>query len=102
MLDRDRVSAYFQEHFEAGESYASISVARKAIAQELGQKIEPGTADAKVLDEAIELALVKTSRNLVQTDPIVCFEQLLDLYDRQPTLGAVSYTHLTLPTIYSV
>ena len=101
MFDRDgrrpvrdhRVSAYFQAQFEAGASYASISVARKAIAQELGQAIAPGTPEAKAVDEAIELALVKVSRNLVEdSTPIDAFDALVDLYDRQPTLGVRSST----------
>lgn len=92
-VEDHRVAAFFQAQLEAGESYASITAARKAIAQELGRAIAPGTPEAKAVDEVIELALVNVSRKLVKdASPIEAFDKLVDLYNRQPTLGVRSST----------
>ena len=56
----------FANGFTDGDNFASIPCARKLAQSVLNQKIEPGTPEAKIVDESIEQGLVLAARQLVQ------------------------------------
>lgn len=84
----------FEEWFRSGNRFTTIVEARQFAASVLQTPVLPGTAIAKLVDESIERALVRVARKIVQTnsDPESVFDQLVDLYQRQPTLGTRSST----------
>ena len=67
MLNREIVTTHFVEQFEAGASFGSISQARQEINQAFDVRIVPGTPESKIVDEAIELSLVKVARTIAST-----------------------------------
>lgn len=75
--------------FAAGETL-SITQIRKIASQVMCRPIKAGTADAKKVEEAAELALVMTARRICRImatySPVDVFNTLVDLYDRQPRL----------------
>ena len=73
----------FANGFTDGDNFASITSARKLAQSVLNQKIEPGTPEAKIVDESIEQGLVLAARQLVQqfNNPLETWEQCLDLYE---------------------
>lgn len=64
--ERVTLARGFLEDFEAGKSFGTIVAARARAAEIIGRKIEPGTADAKLVDEAVELAGVMFARGVVR------------------------------------
>lgn len=64
--ERVTLARGFLEDFEAGKAFATIVAARTRAAEIIGRKIEPGTADAKLVDEAVELAGVMFARGVVR------------------------------------
>ncbi len=86
----------FANGFTNGDNFASITSARKLAQSVLNQKIEPGTPEAKIVDESIEQGLVLAARQLVQqsSNPIETWEQCLDLYERQPALNTRTSTSI--------
>jgi hypothetical protein len=89
-----RLIEAFAKTFSEGGSFATIIEARQAAEAILGQKVEPGTAQAKSVDEAVERGIVRAARAIVQaaTTPQQAYDQLVDLYQRQPNLGTRSST----------
>ena len=87
-----------RDHLLNGGSFSTIVEARKFIEGITGNKIEPGTQQAKEADEMIEAGVVMSARQLIadgrkdglQSQTI--YEQLVDLYDRQPSLNVRSST----------
>ena len=95
MIDREIITTYFVERFQSGATFASISQARQETAQIFDTKVVPGTPEAKVVDEAIELSLVKVARTIAETTGgLETYDQLLNLYERQPILGVRSSTSI--------
>jgi hypothetical protein len=91
----------FEEWFREGKRFSTIVEARQLAASVLGEPVLPGTAVAplpvgfaKFVDESIERSLVRVARAIVQahSNPEFIFDQLVDLYQRQPTLGTRSST----------
>ncbi|MBU8540173.1 strawberry notch C-terminal domain-containing protein [Falsiroseomonas tokyonensis] len=86
-----RLARQFGEAFSGDRAFASIGQARTFAAGILGRKVEPGTADAKMVDEAAELGVVLAARALVRNGrsrgPLHVYRRLVDLYGRQPRLG---------------
>ncbi len=84
----------FEEWFRAGNHFATIVEARQYATSVLGEPVLPGTPHAKFVDESIERSLVRVAREIVHahSDPESLFDQLVDLYQRQPTLGTCSST----------
>lgn len=80
------------EHFADGEGFKSITSARKWASELTANRYDPGTPNAKALEETIEESVVAVGRQIVRSsdNPILCFDQLLDLYQRQPILGTRS------------
>ena len=95
MLDREIVTNHFVEQFKSGATFASISQARQEVVRAFDKKIAPGTPESKTIDEAIELSLVKVARIIAaNTGGLETYNQLLDLYERQPILGVRSSTSI--------
>ena len=84
----------FTRRFQAGERFPSIADARKVAGTITGEKIEPGTPRAKAIDEAVEEAVVRTARDIVQKGetPDQTYDDLVDLYNRQPRFGTRTST----------
>ena len=81
-----------------GDGFKTIVEARKFIEGLTGQKVEPGTQDAKLADETIEMAVVLAGREMVKAgraqgrDDKTIYDRLVGLYQRQPTLGVRTST----------
>ncbi|MBD1848206.1 hypothetical protein H6F89_33615 [Cyanobacteria bacterium FACHB-63] len=86
----------FEEWFQSGKRFSTIVEARQFAALVLGEPVLSGTATAKFVDESIERSLVRVARAVAQAnrDREVVFDQLVDLYQRQPTLGTRSSTSI--------
>jgi hypothetical protein len=84
--------------FNSGKGFNNIIEARKAIEEMTGQKIVAGTEAAKNADEAIEVGVVLSSRNIVEQgrkdglNSGQIYDKLVDLYNRQPNLAVRSST----------
>jgi hypothetical protein len=78
----------FAAHFRDGLGFPNILQGRR-FAKEHGH-----SEDAKTVEEALELGVVKVARELVRENdtPTQIFEELVDLYDRQPRLGTRTST----------
>lgn len=96
MSQTDLLIPAFEEWFQSGKRFSTIVEARQFAASVLGEPVLPGTAIAKFVDESIERSLVRVARAIVQAnrDREVVFDQLVDLYQRQPTLGTRSSTSI--------
>lgn len=95
-LTDNHLTDRFQAAFDQGIGFSGIRQARKFAGQELGFQALAGTPQAKRLEEAIEVALVKSARRIVclsrNLPPNIIFDRLVDLYHRQPRLGSRSST----------
>lgn len=94
---RDRIENSFRTAFEHGRSFDSITAAREYVRSTLGETIKPGTAEAKIMDEAIESAVIYTARQIaVQNEggPEEIYRRLVDLYNAQPKLSVRSSTSI--------
>lgn len=86
------------DHLIGGNRFATIVEARKFIADLTGQKIEPGTKEAKLADETVELGVVLAARDIVKaarkqgrSDQVI-YDRLVSLYNAQPNLAVRSST----------
>ncbi|MEM8804441.1 MAG: strawberry notch C-terminal domain-containing protein [Cyanobacteria bacterium P01_G01_bin.38] len=84
----------FAYHFLTGGCFATITQARKYAAAVLTEKVSPGTALAKQVDEAIESGLVRAARVIIQDAETFheAYDRLVDLHARQPSLNVRSST----------
>jgi hypothetical protein len=84
----------FTHHFLAGGSFATITEARKQAASLLNEPVNPGTALAKQVDEAVEAGVVRAARGIIQTSTTTheAYDRLVDLHARQPALNVRSST----------
>lgn len=94
MNNHQRLIEAFAKTFCEGGSFATIVEARQEAEAILGQRVEPGTAQAKSVEEAIEQGVVRVAHAIVHavTNPQQAYDQLIDLYQRQPNLGTRSST----------
>jgi len=85
---------HFTAHFLGGEGFTTITAARQQAALVLGTPINPGTALAKQVDEAVEGAVVRAAQGILQTSATThdTYDRLIDLHDRQPALNVRSST----------
>lgn len=83
-----QIGAFFLE----GGRFENINQARAKIEEITGQKIQPGTNEAKSADEAIEVGVVLAARHIVGQGgkPEQIYDQLVNLYGRQPNLSVRS------------
>ena len=84
----------FHSSLLEGENYDRINQARKQAEAILGQSIFPGSPLTKVVDEAMESAVVRVAPLLIQqcTTTHQAYDRLVELLNRQPTLGVRSST----------
>ncbi len=103
MPERDRtnnLANHFRDRFLAGDRFQSITQARKSVSDYLGQPIQPGSRQAKQLDESVEQGLVRAAKAIIQAgedsgdSPAATYDRLVDLYQRQPRLGTRSSTSI--------
>ncbi|MBE9124719.1 MULTISPECIES: strawberry notch C-terminal domain-containing protein [unclassified Coleofasciculus] len=90
---RHRLREALRDRFLAGAGFSSIREARSWAKAQIGQDFQPGTANAKALEETIEESLVAAGRKLIQDagdNPWKSFRDLVELYQRQPPLGTRS------------
>jgi hypothetical protein len=85
---------HFTSHFLGGEGFTTITAARQQAALVLGTPVNPGTALAKQVDEAVEGAVVRAAQGILQTSATThdTYDRLIDLYDCQPALNVRSST----------
>jgi hypothetical protein len=97
---RNEVAKEVAAHFDAGNAFPTINEARTFVASLTGEKIEPGTQEAKLTDEAVENGVVLAARKIVAAgreqgqDDGAIFGRLVKLYDSQPNLGVRSSTSI--------
>ncbi|NER26526.1 MAG: DUF3991 domain-containing protein, partial [Symploca sp. SIO1C4] len=84
----------FADHFTSGGALATIIEARQQAELILGEKIPPGTANAKQVDESVEAAIVRAARYIIQNSETThqAYESLVNLHSRQPALNVRSST----------
>ncbi|WP_228037630.1 strawberry notch C-terminal domain-containing protein [Nodosilinea sp. LEGE 06152] len=85
---------HFTAHFLGGEGFTTITAARQQAALVLGTPVNPGTALAKQVDEAVEGAVVRAAQGILQASAtsLDAYEQLVELHNRQPALNVRSST----------
>ena len=88
--NRQRLIETFYEQLLAGESFKTISQARRLAATILEEPVRPGEPLAKAVEEAIEQGILLAAKRIVdigadRTSDI--YDRLVDLYQQQPTLG---------------
>ena len=85
---------HFSSHFLRGEGFTTITAARQQAALVLGTPVNPGTALAKQVDEAVEGAVVRAAQGILQASAtsLDAYEQLVELHNRQPALNVRSST----------
>ncbi len=89
------LTQHFAQAFRGGAAYDSITQARQEAAIALNRSVQPGTALAKQVEEALEAGLVLAARQLVQdVEPLVAFDSLVKLYEHQPNLATRSSTSI--------
>jgi hypothetical protein len=89
-----KIAEDIAQHFAFGNSFKDIVEARKFIAEKTGKKIEPGTAEAKEADEAIEVGVVLAARKIINKgrSDSETYDGLVNLYNQQPNLNVRSST----------
>ncbi len=95
--EESRVANFFASAFAEGRKFSTIAEARKAAGEVLGRKVEPGTLDAKMVDEAIELGAVIEARRIVNRRgklPQENYGALVVLYGNMPTLSTRTSTSI--------
>ena len=93
---KERLIQAFHSSLSQGESYARIHEARKQAEEVLGVAIPPGSSLTKVVDEAMEAAIVRVAPRLIAQSFTThqAYDHLVDLLNRQPTLGVRSSTSI--------
>jgi predicted RNA methylase len=91
---RERLKQMFYEFLIAGESYARITEARTQAEAVLGEAIPPGSPLTKLVDEAMEAAVVRAARLLIEKSKTThqAHDRLVHLLEHQPNLGVRSST----------
>jgi|GEM_PF-229513 len=84
----------FHSSLLEGENYARINQARKQAENFLNVPVPPGSPLTKLVDEAMEAAIVRVAPYLIAQSSSThqAYDQLVDLLNRQPTLGVRSST----------
>ncbi len=94
MSEQKQLVEYFAAQFKSDRAYKTIVEARQDAAAILGQRVEPGTAIAKLVDESVESGIVRAARAIVGSaeTPVEAYDLLLALHGRQPNLSVRSST----------
>jgi C-terminal domain on Strawberry notch homologue/P-loop containing NTP hydrolase pore-1 len=93
-MTHPKLVEYFTDYFGGGQSFQTISAARKQAAEVLGETVAPGMAITKLIDESIEASLVRVARSIVEqsTNTREAYDRLVELHQRQPILSVRSST----------
>jgi predicted RNA methylase len=91
---KEQLIPEFYHHLMNGGNYDRITEARTQASQILNQQITPGHPLTKVVDEAMEAAIVRVAQSLVETAETThqAYDRLVDLLERQPNLSVRSST----------
>jgi hypothetical protein len=94
--ERTTIREGFEQAFLEGQAFQSITDARKFAQQLVGRSFASGSREAKELEESIEQGIVGAAKQTIDSDqsPLETFDQLVDLYQRQPRLGTRSSTSI--------
>jgi C-terminal domain on Strawberry notch homologue/Toprim-like/Protein of unknown function (DUF3991)/P-loop containing NTP hydrolase pore-1/MutS domain I len=95
-MTHPKLVKYFTDYFGGGQSFQTISAARKQAAEVLGETVTPGMAVTKLIDESIEASLVRVARSIVEqsTNTREAYDRLVELHQRQPILSVRSSTSI--------
>jgi hypothetical protein len=91
---KEQLIQHFRDRLLAGASYTRITEARREATDVLGQLIVPGDPLTKVVDEAMEAAVVRASGPIIAQCSTThdAYDRLVDLLERQPNLSVRSST----------
>ena len=94
--EQQTIRAGFEQAFLDGTAFPSIREARQFAQSLIGRSLQRGSSDAKALEEVIEQGIVGAAKQMLQREssPVEAFDQLVDLYQRQPRLGTRSSTSI--------
>ncbi|MGP1384031.1 MAG: strawberry notch C-terminal domain-containing protein [Thainema sp.] len=94
--ERQTIREGFENAFLNGQAFPSIMDARKFAQQLIGRSFTSGRQEAKELEETIEQGIVGAAKQIIHQSqsPLDTFDQLVDLYQRQPRLGTRSSTSI--------
>lgn len=93
------LAQHFADQFAAGRAFPTIVQAREAASQFQKRPIQPGTPEAKAVDEAAELGAVLAARRIIKdgwrrdgSNAGETFDRLVDLNRRMPSLNVRTST----------
>jgi predicted RNA methylase len=91
---KEQLIPEFYRYLLNGGNYDRITEARTQASQILNEAITPGHSLTKVVDEAMEAAIVRVACFLVETGETThqAYDRLVDLLERQPNLSVRSST----------
>ncbi|MEN8444374.1 MAG: strawberry notch family protein, partial [Cyanobacteria bacterium J06555_13] len=97
---QQNLAQHFETLFLAGEHYRTIMQARKVANDFLGRTVDPFSTEIKQIDEAIEKAIVRSSRILIKGGEHIeaprttheAFDRLVSLLTQQPRLSVRTST----------
>jgi hypothetical protein len=90
---RRAIAQAVADHMIGGNKFATINDARKFIEGITASRIPPGTKQAKLADETVEVGVAIAARDIVQAgrkagrSDVVIFQRLVSLYEAQPSLN---------------
>lgn len=90
----DGETGSIKDRLKSGESFKTIREARKAVEEETGESVRPGTTKAKEADEHIELSAVQVAREIAQGGGTrkEKYKRLVELHDQMPNLSVRTST----------
>ena len=93
---RELLVQEFAQNLFAGYIYSSISHARSQAESILGVSIRPGNDLVKVVDEAMEAAIVRTGQLLIADSDTTyrAYDRLVELLEQQPNLSVRTSTSI--------
>lgn len=96
--NRQRLVQVFYERFAHGERFETITQARSLAAEVIGEPVRPGQPLAKAVEEAIEQSTLLAAKEIVSSNTPSgdIYDRLVDLYQRQPTLGTRTSSSIEL------
>jgi hypothetical protein len=91
---REQLKQLFQQYLLQGGRYARITDARLQAEAIVGETIPTGSPLTKVVDEAIEAAVVRAAQIIVEQSETThqAYDRLINLLERQPNLSVRSST----------
>jgi hypothetical protein len=90
---RRAIAQAVADHMIGGNKFATINDARKFIEGTTASRIPPGTKQAKLADETVEVGVAIAARDIVQAgrkagrSDVVIFQRLVSLHEAQPSLN---------------